>query len=172
MNRRDFVSKAMSAMFTGSWPSNKLLAAQTAALGVEASTEWTLAGTGMRINLGDDGTIRAMEVKNGSEWEAVPFRQGPFAGPSWADVKMQRFEGSASSFVGTIDGVRHSLQYKLEGNRLAIIAGLKNEGAPATPQRLPAWCSVSTVRCCPIRDGTIAISPLCCAAKKHISGDT
>ncbi len=133
MNRRDFVSKAMSAIFTGSWPSrHKLLAAQTAALGVgskaQASSKWTLSGTGMRINLEEDGTIRAMEVKNGSEWEAVPFRQGPFAGPSWADVKMQRLEGSASSFVGTVDGVRHSLQYKLEGNRLAIIAGLKNEG--------------------------------------------
>lgn len=82
----------------------------------------------MRTNLGDDGTIRTMEVKNGSEWQAVPFRQGTFAGPSWADVKMQRLEDSAFSFVGSVDSVRHSLQYKLQGNRLAIIAGLKNEG--------------------------------------------
>ena len=81
MNRRDFVAKAMSAMVTGSWPSNKLLAAQAPALGAEAATTWTLAGTGMRVNLGDDGTIRAMEVKNGSAWEAVPFRHGTFAGP-------------------------------------------------------------------------------------------
>ena len=34
----------------------------------------------------------------------------------------------AFSFVGSVDSVRHSLQYKLQGNRLAIIAGLKNEG--------------------------------------------
>ena len=127
MNRRDFVATAMSAMVTGSWPSNKLLAAQ--ALGAEAATTWTLAGTGMRIDLGDDGTIHAMEVKNGSAWEAVPFRHGTFAGPSWADVKMQRLEGSASRFTGTIASVRHSVQYKLEGNRLAIIAGLKKRWA-------------------------------------------
>jgi hypothetical protein len=122
MNRRDFVARVMSAVITGSWPAgNKLLAAQ-------ASPSWTLAGDGMRVQLGDDGTIRAMEVRRGSEWETVPFRQGPFAGPSWAEVKMQSFEGSASSFVGTAGGVRHSLRYKLEGNRLAIVAGLKNEG--------------------------------------------
>ncbi len=99
----------------------KLLAAQAPApaLGAAAAAKWTLAGTGMRINLGDDGTIRAMEVKNGSEWEAVPFRHGTFAGPSWADVKCKGSKVPRPALLGTIDSVRHSLQYKLEGNRLA-----------------------------------------------------
>ncbi len=130
MNRRDFVSRFMSAVVTGSWPvKHKLLAAQTAAgVGAVASPKWSLTSDGMRVQLGDEGTIQAMEVKNGSEWEAVPFRQGPFSGPSWADVKMQRLGVSAFSFSGTADGIRHSLRYQLEGNRLAIVAGLKNEG--------------------------------------------
>ena len=81
----------------------------------------------MRASLSDDGTIRAMEVKTGSEWEAVEFRRGPFAGPAWAGVKMQRREGSASSFVAAVDGIRYSLDYRIDGNRLAIVAGLKNE---------------------------------------------
>ena len=29
----------------------------------QAAAKWTLAGTGMRTNLGDDGTIRTMEVE-------------------------------------------------------------------------------------------------------------
>ncbi len=81
----------------------------------------------MRVNLGADGTIRAMEVIRGGNWEAVEFCHGPFAGPGWADVKVQSLEGSGSSFAGTVDGVRHSLRYRIEGNRLAIVAGLKNE---------------------------------------------
>ena len=97
MNRRDF-SKAVSAIIVGSQPgAHRLLAAQSTALGVdqEARAPWTLTGKDMRASLSDDGTIRAMEVKTGSEWEAVEFRRGPFAGPAWAGVKMQRREGSA-----------------------------------------------------------------------------
>jgi hypothetical protein len=81
----------------------------------------------MRASLGADGTIRAMEVVRGGNWEAVEFCHGPFAGPAWADVKLQSLDGSGSNFAGTMDGVRHSLRYGIEGNRLAIVAGLKNE---------------------------------------------
>src|ERR1700684_130753 len=129
MNRRDF-SKGVSAIIVGSQPgAHRLLATQSAAPDVdhEARTPWTLTGEEMRASLSDDGTIRAMEVKSASEWEAVEFRHGPFAGPAWAGVKMQRHEGSASSFVAAVDGVRYSLGYKIDGKRLAIVAGLQNE---------------------------------------------
>jgi hypothetical protein len=132
MNRREFVSKSVTAIVAGSRvATHKLLAAQSGTLGTDNKTEtypqWTLAAPDIRASLGADGTIHVMEVKTGPEWEAVEFCQGPFAGPAWADVKMQRVEGSASSFVGTVDGVRYALRYRIEGNRLAIIAGLKNE---------------------------------------------
>jgi hypothetical protein len=129
MNRRDF-SKGVSAIIVGSQPgAHRLLATQSAALDVdhEARTPWTLTGEDMRASLNDDGTIRVMEVKTGSAWEAVEFRHGPFAGPAWAGVKMQRHEGSAFSFVAKVDGIRYSLGYRIDGNRLAIVAGLKNE---------------------------------------------
>src|ERR1700721_1870069 len=129
MNRRDF-SKGVSAIIVGSQPAaHRLLATQSAALGVdhEAPAPWTLTGEDMRASLNDDGTIRVMEVKTGSAWEAVEFRHGPFAGPAWAGVKMQRHEGSAFSFVAKVDGIRYSLGYRIDGNRLAIVAGLKNE---------------------------------------------
>ncbi len=62
-----------------------------------------------------------------SGWEGVDFCSGPFAGPAWAGVKMQSMEGAAASFAGTVDGIRHSLQYRIEGSRLAVLAGLRNE---------------------------------------------
>jgi hypothetical protein len=132
MNRRDFVSKGVSAMVAGSQAArHRLLAAQSTAPvpdhHSQAVPEWTLATKAMRASLGADGSIRAMEVIRGGDWETVGFCHGPFAGPAWADVKVQSFEGSGSSFAGTMDGVRHSLSYRIEGNRLAIIAGLKNE---------------------------------------------
>jgi hypothetical protein len=110
---------------------HRLLAAESTALGSDnhAKTvpKWTLASNAMRASLGADGTIHAMEVIRGGNWEAVEFCHGPFAGPAWADVKVQSLEGSGSSFAGTVDGIRHSLRYRIEGNRLAIVAGLKNE---------------------------------------------
>src|ERR1700691_3180012 len=132
MNRRDFVSKGVSAMVAGSQAArHRLLAAESTALGSDnhAKTvpKWTLASNAMRASLGADGTIHAMEVIRGGNWEAVEFCHGPFAGPAWADVKLQSLDGSGSNFAGTMDGVRHSLRYGIEGNRLAIVAGLKNE---------------------------------------------
>src|ERR1700722_2430560 len=132
MNRRDFVSKGVSAMVAGSQAARHgLLAAQSTAPApdhhAQTVPKWTLATHAMRTSLGADGTIRAMEVVRDGNWEAVEFCHGPFAGPAWADVKLHSLEGSGSNFAGTVDGVRHSLRYGIEGNRLAIVAGLKNE---------------------------------------------
>jgi hypothetical protein len=94
-----------------------------------------LAGSGVRVGIGDDGTIRALEVSGTGGWENVEFRKGTLAGPSWANVKMQRIEGTENSFAGASNGVQHFLTYRIEGNRLAIIAKLKNEGnAVFTPK--------------------------------------
>jgi hypothetical protein len=126
MNRRDFVSKGASAIIASSQSGrNKLLAAQGAPGQVDS--QWILNGNGIRVSLSADGTIRSMQVKNAGDWEEVEFCRGPFAGPAWADVKMQSVAGSATDFVGTADGIRHSLHYRVDGDRLALVAALKNE---------------------------------------------
>jgi hypothetical protein len=134
MNRRDFVSKGASAIIAGSQAGrHKLLAAQSAPAQTDA--QWILTGDNIRAGLEADGAIRSMQVKNTGEWEEVEFCRGPFAGPAWADVKMQSVSGSATEFFATNDGIRHPLRYKVEQDRLAIVAGLKNErGSAYTPK--------------------------------------
>jgi hypothetical protein len=83
------------------------------------------------VNIGENGTIQTLEVKAAGEWEEVKFRSGVLAGPAWAGVQMHRLPGGKSHFTGIADGVRHSLLYRVENDRLAIIASLRNEG-PAT----------------------------------------
>jgi hypothetical protein len=123
MNRRDFVSRAVTTLVAGSQvPGHKLLAAPA-----DADERWILTGEHIRASLGVDGTIRSMEVKNAGAWEDVEFCRGAFAGPAWADVTMQRSSGSAVEFVGSADGIHYSLRYKVEGDRLAVVARLRNE---------------------------------------------
>src|SRR5271155_520109 len=131
MNRRDFVSKSVSVVVANSQAArNKLFAAPTSTPGTDdnsqADPRWILTGKDIRANLNADGTIRALEVMSVAGWEGVDFCSGPFAGPAWAGVKMQSVEGATASFAGTVDGIRHSLQYTVEGSRLAILAGLRN----------------------------------------------
>ena len=132
MNRRDFVARSVGAIVATSWiPGHKLLAVQSpvrqAGGDARRLTAWTLVGKGMQVSLRGDGTIRALQIKSAGQWEDVEFRRGILAGPAWAGVRMQKIEGSASSFAGMANGVRHLLEYRVEGNRLAIIASLKNE---------------------------------------------
>jgi hypothetical protein len=91
-------------------------------------TEWTSSSDVMRVKLGDSGTIQALQVRTSGQWEDVEFRQGILAGPAWAGAKLQKIAGSDNSFAAVADGVRHSLQYSVQGNRLAIVARLRNEG--------------------------------------------
>jgi hypothetical protein len=133
MNRRDFVRKSVGVVVAGSLISGEeRLAAQSSAQTADkkalSPANWTIAGKEIRVNLGDDGTIRALQVNSAGQWEGVEFRQGVLAGPAWAGVKMGRVEGPANSFAGVVNGVRHLLGYRLDGNRLAIVATLKNEG--------------------------------------------
>ena len=133
MNRREFVSQSVRAVVAASLPADAaLLAAQSAVSDSrklkDAHVHWTLSGNEIRVGLAANGTIEAMEVKTGGQWETVEFRTGTLAGPAWADVKMQRVAESPSSFAATVDGVHHSLQYRIEGNRLAILAGIENQG--------------------------------------------
>ncbi len=115
-------------MIAGSQSGRRKLLAVQGAPG-QADAPWILTGNRIRVSLGADGTIRSLQVKNARDWEEVEFCRGPFAGPAWADVKMQSAAGSATDFVGTADGIRHSLRYRVEGDRLALVAGLKNERA-------------------------------------------
>ena len=133
MNRREFVSQSVRAVVAASLPADAtLLAAQSAVAPStrlnDAPVHWTLSGNQIRVSLAANGTIQAMEMKCGGQWEKVEFRTGTLAGPSWADVKLQSVAGSSSSFAATVDGIHHSLQYRIEGNRLAILAGIENRG--------------------------------------------
>jgi hypothetical protein len=131
MNRRDFVSKGVRAVVASSQAGHQLLAAAPA----NTDDKWLLTSDTMRAGLDSGGSVRSLEAKHEGTWEQVEFCRGPFAGPAWADAKLQRVAGSQTSFAGTADGIRYSLRYALEGGRLAIMAGMKNERASAyTPK--------------------------------------
>ena len=79
-----------------------------------------------------------MEVQNAGEWEAVEFCAEPFAGPAFTAAKLESLNGSPTDFAATADGIRYSLRYRLEKDRLAIVAGLKNErSSNYTPKAAP-----------------------------------
>ncbi len=131
MNRRDFVSKAFGAAVVGSQRGHTLLAVAPA----NHDAKWLLTSDTIRASLTPDGTIRSIEVNSTGTWEQVDFCREPFAGPAWADAKLQSVSGSQTTFAATADGIRYSLHYKLEGGQLAIVAGLKNErDSPYTPK--------------------------------------
>jgi hypothetical protein len=131
MNRRDFVSKGLGAAVVGSQAGHKLLAVAPA----ENYAGWLLTSDGIRVGLTLNGTVHSFEVNQTGTWEQVDFCVGPFAGPTWADAKLQSVANSQTSFAGTTDDIHYSLHYKLEGGQLAIVAGLKNErGSDYTPK--------------------------------------
>jgi hypothetical protein len=132
VNRRDFVSRVLGAATSVSiaarhnWaltPSHPL---STDTPG-NSARKWTMAGPNLRVDIGGDGTIQTLEVKAAGEREEVKFRSGILAGPAWAGVQLHRLTEAEAHFTGTADGVRHSLLYRLENNRLAIIASIQNE---------------------------------------------
>ena len=113
----------MRTAVVGSQAGHRLLAAAPAA----DDAQWLLRSGTIRADLSPDGTLRSLEVNTTGTWEEVPFCRGPFAGPAWADATLQNVTGSRVDFAGTADGIRYSLRYELQGGRLAILAGLKNE---------------------------------------------
>ncbi|MGC2400105.1 MAG: hypothetical protein WA510_10000, partial [Acidobacteriaceae bacterium] len=123
MNRREFVSKGVTALVLGAHASPAQPYVPSA-----GETNWQLKSDRVRVSLGPDGTIVAMEVKTTGAWEKVEFCPTPFAGPAWDQVKLESVAGSPANFTATADAIRYSLRYQLEGNRLEIVAGLKNEG--------------------------------------------
>jgi len=124
MNRRDFVSGGLSAIVAGSQAARpKLLAATTA----QDDPKSFLTSKRIRVGLGPDGTIRSMEVKYAGEWEPVEFCTERIAGPVFTGVKLESLTRSPKNFAGTANGIRYSLRYRLQGDRLAIVAALKNE---------------------------------------------
>jgi hypothetical protein len=123
MNRREFVSKGTTVVVGAHAPLHKLLAASP----TQDAGTWVLASETLRVKPGPDGSVRSMEVNVAGVWEAVEFRRDSAAGPAWAGIKLQRDGVSPLSFAATANGIRHSLSYQLEGNRLTILASLKNE---------------------------------------------
>jgi len=99
----------------------------------------------------DDGTTPIMFDKQGLQMEVYPtgkiaslklpssngkdiqFRSGgAYAGPAWLvngkKVRLSQKESDRLFFNGKKGDVRYSIEYRKEGNKLAIVAGLKNEG--------------------------------------------
>ena len=127
MNRREFVSQSVRAVMAASLPADAAqLPVPDSRKFKDAAGHWTLSGNEVRVALAANGTIEAMEVKSDGQWEKVEFRTGTLAGPAWADVKMQRVAESPSSFAATVNGIQYSLQYRVDGNRLAVLAGIEN----------------------------------------------
>jgi hypothetical protein len=127
MNRRAFVSGGLSAIIAGSQAP-------------QHQPQSLLTSDRVRATFDADGTIHSMQVKNTGGWEPVEFCAGPFAGPGWADVQLESLAGSTRSFIATADGIRYSLRYQIEGDRLAIIAGLKNQRNSEYAPKPQAWC--------------------------------
>ncbi len=131
MNRRNFVlSGASAAVATSLLGRETLLGAQTAEPAKEQPIpiEWTLASKEIRVSLRDSGTIRSLQVKVNGQWEDVEFRTGILAGPAWAGANMQRTNELRHSFTGAVDGIQHSIKYAVQGNRLEVVAKLRNDG--------------------------------------------
>lgn len=131
MNRREFVSQSVRTLVATSLPADAaLLTAQPAVLASSKSSAfpapWTLSGDNLRARLADDGTIHALDVMHGTQWEKVDFRSGVLSGPAWAGVPLQKIAATPASFAATIDGIRYSLEYRIESNRLAILAAIEN----------------------------------------------
>ena len=92
--------------------------------------EWTLSTKELRFSLSRyRAQFAALQVISGGQWEDVAFRDGVLAGPAWAGKEMQKIAGTDNCFVAEADGLRHSLEYSVQGNRLAIVARLKNESS-------------------------------------------
>lgn len=131
MNRREFVSQSVRTLVATSLSADAGL--RTAESQVVDSSEshgapgrWSLNGHNIRVSLADNGTIRALEVMHESQWEKVGFRTGILAGPAWAEVPIQKIAGTVAGFAGTVAGIHHSLEYRIDGDRLAIVAGIEN----------------------------------------------
>jgi hypothetical protein len=105
-----------------------LSCAVQAATTAERATD-ILENEGVRVRIRANGTVERLEFKRGAEVEEVRFRGDVLNGPAWADVKM--IKGDGFCFSGTQDNVRHTLEYALDGARLIVRAGLKNEGQQA-----------------------------------------
>ena len=95
----------------------------------ESAKSEVLENSQIRALVRPDGTLGSLEFKEAGAVETVKLRNDALSGPAWADVKLTKEEGFR--FAGTQDNVRHTLEYSLDGDRLLIKVGLKNEGSKA-----------------------------------------
>lgn len=95
----------------------------------ESAKSEVLENSQIRALVRPDGTLGSLEFKEAGAVETVKLRNDALSGPAWADVKLTKEEGFR--FAGTQDNVRRTLEYSLDGDRLLIKVGLKNEGSKA-----------------------------------------
>ena len=102
--------------------------ASMAAVEPSSSKGEVLENAQVRALVRSNGTVQTLEFKMEKTVEAVGFRKDALAGPAWAEVNLQRDPRGGMRFSGTKDNIRHTLEYALQGSRLLLRAGLKNEG--------------------------------------------
>jgi len=95
----------------------------------ESAKAEVLENSQIRALVRPDGTLESLEFKEAGAVETVKLRNDGLSGPAWADVKLAKEEGFR--FAGTQDNVRRTVEYSLDGDRLLIKVGLKNEGQQA-----------------------------------------
>ncbi|MHC4960586.1 MAG: discoidin domain-containing protein [Planctomycetota bacterium] len=86
---------------------------------------------GLKMKLSPIGSIRSLVLPSNSD--EIQFRAGGYhSGPSWLangkKVKLTQKDPDKLLFNGKQGDVAYSIEYKKDGNKLAVIAGLKNEG--------------------------------------------
>jgi hypothetical protein len=74
------------------------------------------------------GHITTLEIRHNGRWEAVPFRNDQYAGPSWRGVRLHAANAGKLRFEGKVGDVRYWLQYASLRDRLTVTAGIRNGG--------------------------------------------
>ena len=87
---------------------------------------------GLKMEVSPSGSITSLVLPSDNEDE-IQFRpRGYHAGPSWIvdgkKIRLSQREFDGLLFNGKQGDVVYSIEYKRDGDKLAIVAGLKNEG--------------------------------------------
>ena len=87
---------------------------------------------GLKMNLSPSGKIISLTLPSSNE-DKIQFRAGGFhCGPAWVvggkKIRLTQRKSDGLLFNGKQGDVLYSIEYKKAGDKLAIVAGLKNEG--------------------------------------------
>jgi len=88
-----------------------------------------------QVQLDESGIMQSLAVRQADTWEPVALRQDGFAGPAWVingqPVALNLVSAEEKIFAGRAGDLSVSLRLAGAGRRLAITAGIANEGTQA-----------------------------------------